>query len=100
MSGKIPDGWVRQGDGSFSPPKASAARELPHRDEFEGRESDLHDQIEAELKRRRWYYVHSRTDKRTTQNNSTGVRRILLAAWLLRERKLTIIRVKKPTGLK
>ena len=35
MSGKIPDGWVRQGDGSFSPPNASAARELPHCDEFE-----------------------------------------------------------------
>lgn len=32
-----------------------------------GKESDLHDQIEAELKRRRWYYVHSRTDRKTTQ---------------------------------
>ncbi len=29
-------------------------------------ESDLHKAIEAELKRRRWYYVHSRMDKRTT----------------------------------
>lgn len=29
-------------------------------------ESDLHDKIEAELKRRRWYYVHSRMDKPTT----------------------------------
>ncbi len=35
--------------------------------DFEGRESELHQQIEAELKRRRWYYVHSRTDKKTTQ---------------------------------
>ena len=29
-------------------------------------ESPLHDDIEKELKRRRWYYVHSRMDKRTT----------------------------------
>lgn len=34
---------------------------------FSGRESELHRQIEEELKRRRWFYVHSRTDKRTTQ---------------------------------
>lgn len=31
-----------------------------------GLESELHKAIEAELKRRRWYYVHSRMDKRTT----------------------------------
>jgi len=31
-----------------------------------GLESKLHDDIEVELKRRRWYYVHSRTDQRTT----------------------------------
>lgn len=35
-------------------------------DAFTGREADLHRQIEVELKHRRWYYVHSRTDKRTT----------------------------------
>lgn len=29
-------------------------------------EADLHDKIESELKRRRWYYVHSRMDKPTT----------------------------------
>ena len=29
-------------------------------------EGELHDKIEAELKRRRWYYVHSRMDKPTT----------------------------------
>lgn len=29
-------------------------------------EGGLHDKIEEELKRRRWYYVHSRMDKRTT----------------------------------
>ena len=31
------------------------------------RERDIHDAIEYELNRRRWYYVHSRTDKPTTQ---------------------------------
>lgn len=31
------------------------------------READLHDQIERELKRRSWYYVHSRMDRATTQ---------------------------------
>lgn len=29
-------------------------------------EQRIHRDIEIELKRRRWYYVHSRTDKRTT----------------------------------
>jgi hypothetical protein len=29
-------------------------------------EGDLHDDIEKELKFRRWYYVHSRMDKPTT----------------------------------
>ncbi len=33
----------------------------------DGSESDLHNQIIAELKLRRWYYCYSRTDKRTTQ---------------------------------
>jgi len=33
-----------------------------------GKESELHSQIEAELKRRRYYYIHSRTDKRATNN--------------------------------
>lgn len=46
-------------------------RDLPPSEPFEGRESELHDQIQAELKRRRWYYVHSRTDKRTTQELGT-----------------------------
>ena len=30
-------------------------------------EASLHDQIAAELKRRQWYFVHSRTDRATTQ---------------------------------
>lgn len=33
---------------------------------FYGKESELHSQIEEELKRRQWLYIHSRTDKRTT----------------------------------
>ena len=31
------------------------------------KESDLHDEIVAELIRRRWFFVHSRMDCRTTQ---------------------------------
>ena len=42
------------------------------------REGDLHDQIEAELKLRRWYYVHSRMDKASTQ--SAGVPDFIIAA--------------------
>ena len=42
------------------------------------RESDLHDQIEAELKRRRWYYVHSRMDRATT--TQLGVTDFIIAA--------------------
>ncbi len=42
------------------------------------RERDLHDRIEADLKSRRWYYVHSRTDKKTTQ--AKGVPDFIIAA--------------------
>ena len=42
------------------------------------RERDLHDDIEADLKNRRWYYVHSRTDKATTQQ--AGVTDFIIAA--------------------
>jgi hypothetical protein len=31
------------------------------------RERDLHDDVEAECRQRRWLYVHSRTDRPTTQ---------------------------------
>lgn len=34
-------------------------------------EGDLHDKIEAELKRRRYYYTHSRMDKRATNTLGT-----------------------------
>ena len=34
---------------------------------FDGKEAELHQQIESWLKSKRFYYVHSRTDQRTTQ---------------------------------
>src|SRR6267154_4163837 len=73
----VPIGFVPQPDGSFSKPKGKL-RDLPPSEPHKGRESELHDQIEAELKRRRWYYVHSRTDKRTTQG--LGVPDFIIAA--------------------
>ena len=42
------------------------------------RESKLHDQIEAELKLRRWYFVHSRMDRASTQQ--AGVVDFIIAA--------------------
>ena len=45
---------------------------------FAGRESELHEQIEDELNRRRWYFVHSRTDKKTT--TQLGVPDFIIAA--------------------
>lgn len=45
---------------------------------FEGRESSLHRLIEDDLKRRRWFYVHSRTDRATTQQS--GVPDFIIAA--------------------
>ena len=41
-------------------------------------ERDLHDEIEAELKRRSWYYVHSRMDRATTTQK--GVTDFIIAA--------------------
>ena len=35
------------------------------------REGDLHDEIEATLKFKRWYYVHSRMDRATTSRAGT-----------------------------
>jgi len=43
-----------------------------------GKESELHSQIEAELKRRRWYFVHSRCDRKTT--TQLGVADFICAA--------------------
>ena len=45
---------------------------------FVGREAELHRQIEDELIRRRWYFVHSRTDRKTTQKK--GVTDFIVAA--------------------
>jgi hypothetical protein len=58
---------------------------------FEGREAALHLLIEDELKRRRWYYVHSRTDRATTQQ--AGVPDFIIATpngktlWIEAKRK-------------
>lgn len=38
---------------------------------FDGPESDLHDLIAAELRRRRYYFVRSRMDKRSTNQVGT-----------------------------
>lgn len=43
-----------------------------------GREESIHDQIEADLINRRFYYVHSRMDKRTT--TALGVPDFIVAA--------------------
>lgn len=54
-------------------------------------ESRLHEQIEAELKRRRLYYVHSRMDRATT--TQLGVTDFIIAApngityWIEAKRK-------------
>lgn len=40
-------------------------RDLPLAEPHEGRERDLHDQIEADLKSRRWLYFHGATSFRT-----------------------------------
>lgn len=63
------------------------AQNEPH----EGLESELHQQITKDLQNRRWYFVHSRQDKRTTQSN--GVPDFICAApdgvtyWLEIKRK-------------
>lgn len=44
---------------------------------YDGPESDVHEQIESYCKQRRWYYVHSRMDKRTTQ--AKGVTDFIIA---------------------
>ena len=44
--------------------KAQTANAAP--DAWAGKESELHQKIESELKRRRWLFIHSRTDRATT----------------------------------
>jgi hypothetical protein len=76
---KIPDGYILQADGSYSSASKKSLKKMP--DEYEphtGKESELHKQIEDELKKRRWYFVHSRTDRKTTQN--LGVPDFIVAA--------------------
>lgn len=46
------------------PLKKDTANVAP--DAWTGKESELHQKIEAELKARRWLFIHSRTDRATT----------------------------------
>lgn len=71
----IPTGWIEVKPGVFEKPKA---RRLVSPDDAVDRERDLHDDVEDELKRRRWYYCHSRMDKRTT--TQLGVTDFIIAA--------------------
>jgi hypothetical protein len=56
------------------------------------KESDIHDQIVAECRKRRWYFVHSRTDKRTT--TAIGVPDFVIAGF----DKVWWIEVKRPNS--
>lgn len=47
-------------------------------DAWEGLESVLHEKISEDLQRRRWWFCHSRTDKRTTQQ--LGIPDFIVAA--------------------
>lgn len=64
-----PGVWAK-GHGQFSPPPLEGTH-VTH-------EADLHEKIEEELKRRRWWYCHSRMDKATT--TQLGVPDFIIAA--------------------
>lgn len=53
-------------------------KQVEPKDAFTGPESDLHDKIIAECRRRRWYFVRSRMDKRST--NQAGTPDFIIAA--------------------
>ena len=57
--------------------KGSPCHLPSRRSDFDSSERSLHDKIESELKRRRWYYVHSRTDRPTT--TALGVTDFIIA---------------------
>lgn len=58
--------------------KSGKVKLLEPNSAFEGPESKLHDKIIEDLRRRRWWFCHSRTDKRTTQQ--LGVPDFIVAA--------------------
>lgn len=81
---------------AFHNAKASAPRVVDLTGKGVDIESKLHEQIIAECRRRGWYYVHSRMDRRTT--TALGVPDFIVAAdggrtfWIeakARNRKLT-----------
>ena len=59
-------------------PKRKAGTTTEEFEPFDGPEADLHELIESDLKSRRWYYTHSRTDKKTTTR--LGVTDFIIAA--------------------
>jgi rRNA maturation endonuclease Nob1 len=62
-------------------------------DAYEGLEGELHKEIIAELRRRRWYFVRSRTDKKTTTRK--GVTDFIIA---MPDGKTLWLEVKKKGG--
>lgn len=61
MSKQFDSAWLAIRESKLAP------RSVEPFDAFTGKESEIHQQIEDELKRRRWYYIHSRCDRKTTQ---------------------------------
>src|SRR5208282_3971144 len=73
MSNQFDSAWLaaREARNKPEPSKASSAVK-------DGSERAIHDQIEATLKFKRWYYVHSRMDKPAT--NQVGTCDFIIAA--------------------
>lgn len=65
----IPPGFFQQPDGSYA--KNAPSSPVAGFSADAGPESDLHDKIAAECKRRGWLAVHSRMDKRATNQIGT-----------------------------
>ncbi len=60
-------GFTRQADGTWAKcPVVGGLVETPAVAESCGTEKDLHDQIEAECRKRIWPYIHSRMDMMST----------------------------------
>lgn len=66
MTNKFDSAWLNQFDMRNAP-----KHRAPEFVEAVDLESDLHKDIIEELKRRRWYFTHSRTDKRATNTIGT-----------------------------
>ena len=62
---------LRRAPGGFGQALASQTTSETPKLAFDGPESALHELISAELRRRRWYFVTSRMDKRSTNQVGT-----------------------------